>query len=348
MIFEHAEFHDHEAVSFFHDAESGLKAIIAIHSTRLGPSLGGCRIRQYSSTDDALTDVLRLSKGMSYKNALAGLPLGGGKSVIIGDPSVCKTPALLHAFGEAVERLNGRYITAEDSNSTPSDMEIIAQSTKHVRNMGFGPGDSPSPVTARGTFLGLEAALQHLSLTIEGATISLEGLGAVGMDLARQLHEAGARLVVSDIDPERVRVACSAFGARAVPSGEGHRVAATAFVPCALGAGLNARTIPEMQVRVVAGAANNQLATPEDGWRLRERGILYAPDYVVNAGGVMSIPLPGQSLSMEERMSRTARIPQTLKQVFDLAEREGIDTNTAADRLAEAVLGDPDATDRAV
>ncbi|WP_347266596.1 Glu/Leu/Phe/Val dehydrogenase dimerization domain-containing protein [Paracoccus sp. (in: a-proteobacteria)] len=337
MLFDHLEFDNHETVSFARDKASGLTAIIAVHSTRLGPALGGCRLRAYASTDAALTDVLRLSRGMSYKNALAGLPLGGGKSVIIAEPRA-KTPALLRAFGEAVDRLGGRYITAEDSNTTPADMQIIATATRHVRNMGFGAGDSPSPVTARGTFLGIQAVLAHIGQGLDGAVISIEGLGAVGMDLARQLHEAGAQLVVADVDAARTDEAARRYGARMVPVGASHRVKADCFAPCALGAGLNARTIPELAARTVAGAANNQLETPEDGQRLRARGVVYAPDYVVNAGGVMSIPLPGETLTLAERMARTEVIPATIRKVLDLAEREGIASNLAADRLAEAVL----------
>lgn len=338
QVFTHSEFDGHETVAFCHDKASGLRAIIAIHDTRLGPALGGFRMLPYTSEAEALTDVLRLSRGMSYKNALAGLPLGGGKSVIIGDPRQDKTPALLEAFGAFVEGLNGRYITAEDSNTSPADMEIIARRTAHVRNMGFGPDDNPSPVTALGTFYGIEVGLEVLGLPMDGAKVVVEGLGKVGMDLAARLHAAGARLVVTDVNAQAVAEAVARFGAETVAPGTAHRVQADVYAPCALGAGLNARTIPELRARMVAGAANNQLETPQDGDRLQARGVLYCPDYVVNAGGVLGIPLPGERLTMAERMARATVIQRTTRDVLDLAVERDIPTHTAADRLAQEIL----------
>lgn len=337
-VLDHIEFDTHETVAFCRDAASGLRAIIAVHDTRLGPALGGCRMLPYASEAEALTDVLRLSRGMSYKNALAGLPLGGGKSVIIGDPLRDKTPALMRAFGDFVERLGGAYITAEDSNTAPQDMAEIASRTRHVRNMGFGPEDNPSPVTALGVFYGLQVGLQVLGLPLSGAVVALEGLGKVGMDLAERLHQAGAKLIVSDTSASRVAEAVARFGAEAVAVGSAHRVPATVFAPCALGAGLNADTIPELRARMIAGAANNQLATPEDGARLHERGVLYCPDYVVNAGGVLGIPLPGETLTMPQRMERAAAILHTTREVLDHAHQAQIPTNVAADVLAERIL----------
>lgn len=337
-LFTHPEFDNHENVVFCRDEATGLSAIIAVHSTVMGPALGGCRMRAYADEGQALYDVLRLSRGMSYKNALAGLPLGGGKSVIIGNAATDKTPELLRAFGRCVEKLGGSYITAEDSNTAPADMKIISETTHHVRNLGFGVEDSPSPVTAYGTYLGISAGLAFRGLTLEGTTVSVEGLGAVGMDLLNHLARDGARLVVSDIDASKVAEAVRLFGATAVPVGTGHAVDATVFAPCAMGAGLNARTIPQIRAEVIAGAANNQLETPEDGEALRQRGITYCPDYVVNAGGVLGIPLPGESVSREERLARAEVIRKTTLDVLALAERDGIATNVAADRMAMEII----------
>ncbi|SED63957.1 Glu/Leu/Phe/Val dehydrogenase [Rhodobacter sp. 24-YEA-8] len=336
--FDHPEFDDHESIVFCADARTGLRAIIAIHDTTLGPALGGCRVRAYESDAAALRDVLRLSRGMSYKNALAGLPLGGGKAVLIADPQNGKTPERLASFGDQVDRLGGAYITAEDSNSTPADMEIIATRTAHVRNLGFGAGDSPSPVTALGTWLGIQSGLEFAGVPLSDAVISVEGLGAVGMDLLHHLAEGGARLVVSDIDKAKTEEACRRFGASTVPAGTGHMVEAAVFAPCAMGAGLNARTIPQIRARVIAGAANNQLETPADGQRLKDQGIIYCPDYVVNAGGVLGIPLQGETVGMEERKRRAAIIRGTTLEVLERAARENIAPHIAADRMAQEII----------
>ncbi len=334
---EHPEFAGHEQVVFATDEAAGLKAIIAVHNTNLGPALGGCRMWNYASTSEALTDVLRLSKGMTYKNALANLPLGGGKSVIIADARRDKTPELLRAFGRHINRLSGSYVTAEDVGISSDDMEIICTQTQFARGTeatGFG---DPSPYTALGTFAGIKAAAKHKFGTddLTGLTVSLKGLGHVGYDVARQLHKAGALLIVSDIYEPAVKRAVEELEATSVSTEEAHRVSADIFAPCALGGELNAETIPQLKATVVAGAANNQLETPEDGVALMKRGILYAPDYAINAGGVISIALgePGTSDAIVRQ--KTLAIGDTLTQIFKRADAEKRPTSIIADELAE-------------
>ena len=288
-IFTHPEFDGHEQVVFSQNGRDGLKSIIAIHNSTLGPALGGCRIWNYQTEADALSDVLRLSRGMSYKAALAGLPLGGGKSVILADSRTEKTPAMMRAMGRAVERLGGRYIIAEDVGAEVADMDEIAKETRHVSGVSGGAGD-PSPWTAEGVFLSLKAAVRHrLGRDLGGVRVSVTGLGHVGSNLCQLLAQAGARLLVSDIREEAVARMVEAHGAATVPAGEAHAAEADVFAPCALGAGLNETTIPEITARIVCGAANNQLAVAADDARLAECGILYAPDYLVNAGGLISV-----------------------------------------------------------
>ncbi|KZL20730.1 Leucine dehydrogenase [Pseudovibrio axinellae] len=335
--FDHPEFAGHEQVVLITDEASGLKAIIAVHNTNRGPGLGGCRMWNYASANDALTDVLRLSKGMTYKNALADLALGGGKSVIIANPRTDKTPELLRAFGKHINRLAGTYITAEDVGISSDDMEIIGSETKYALGTdatGFG---DPSPYTALGTYVGIKAAANHKfgSYDLSGLTVSLKGLGHVGYEVARQLHEAGARLIVSDIYEPAVKRAIEELGATSVSPDEAHLVEADIFAPCALGGGLNPDTIPQLKAAVVAGAANNQLETPEDGEALMKRGILYAPDYAINAGGVISVALgePGASDTIVRR--KTLAISDTLTQIFERAEAENRPTNIIADEVAE-------------
>ncbi|MBD1548392.1 Glu/Leu/Phe/Val dehydrogenase [Roseibium aggregatum] len=339
-VFDHPEFHDHEDVVYVRDRETGLSAIIAIHSTALGPSLGGCRVWPYASHAEALTDALRLSRGMTYKNALAGLDLGGGKAVIIADPRKDKTPEMMEAFGRHVNRLSGTYITAEDVGVSPEDMEYIANSTAHVRGTrATGLGD-PSPYTALGVFTGIKAAVRHVYGTddLTGLTVSVQGLGHVGSDVAARLHEAGAKLIVSDIHAPSVLKAIETFDARAVDPAEAHRVEADIFAPCALGAGLNAGTIPQIQAKIVAGAANNQLQTPADGEALKARGILYAPDYAINAGGVISIALATPGGSDEAVRRKTLAIGDTLTEIFKRASAEDKTPEQIADRIAEERL----------
>lgn len=336
QVFTHSDFDGHEQVVFARDAAAGLTAIIAVHNTALGPALGGCRIWKYADEAEAVTDVLRLSRGMTYKAALAGLELGGGKSVVLADARTGKTPAMMRAMGRAVERLGGRYIVAEDVGATVADMDEIATETTHVSGTSATAGD-PSPMTARGVFLAMQAAARHRwGAGVEGRTVSVTGLGNVGFNLCRQLAGAGARLVVSDIRDEAVRRVVGETGAQAVAPETAHAAEADVFAPCALGAGLNARTIPEIRAGLVCGAANNQLATHEDGERLAARGILYAPDYLVNAGGVISVARGALGLDDGAVEAKVAAIPETLVLVFRAAEQQGTTTAAAADRLAES------------
>ncbi|WP_018698790.1 Glu/Leu/Phe/Val family dehydrogenase [Amorphus coralli] len=339
-VFDHPAFDDHEQVMFCRDAASGLKAIIAIHDSRLGPALGGCRMWAYDTAADALTDALRLSRGMTYKNALAGLDLGGGKAVIIGDPGSRKTPELMAAFGRHVEALSGRYITAEDVGICTEDIEHAARETAHARGTAAtGLGD-PSPYTALGVFEGIRAALAHRHGTdrLAGRRVVVQGLGNVGWHLAERLHADGAELVVADIRRDTVKRAQATFGATVVAAGEAHRVEADVFAPCALGAGLSARTIPELGAPIVAGAANNQLATDEDDRRLSEHGILYAPDYAINAGGVISIALATPGGTDEAVVSKVMEIRTTLSSLFARADSEKRPTGEIADRIARERL----------
>ncbi|MDD7911814.1 MULTISPECIES: Glu/Leu/Phe/Val family dehydrogenase [Pseudovibrio] len=334
--FDHPEFSGHEQVVFAHDAASGLRAIIAVHDTRLGPALGGCRMWGYHSNREALTDALRLSKGMTYKNALAGLPLGGGKSVIIADPKTQKTPELLSAFGKHVDRLAGGYITAEDVGITASDMEIIAAETDHARGTkARGLGD-PSPYTALGVFVGLQAAVRHQLKTdsLKGLRVSVQGLGNVGYGLCRHLHAHGAQLIVSDIHKPNVERAVAEFGATPIDPRHAHSADADVYAPCALGATLNVLTIPELKATVIAGAANNQLKTPTDGIALMDRGVLYAPDYVINAGGVISVAIAKAGDDDTEVRAKTLAIGDTLTAIFNRADEEQRPTSVVADEIA--------------
>ncbi len=334
----------HEEVYRVTDAASGLHGFIAIHSTQRGPAAGGLRMRVYADEAEALEDVLRLSRGMSLKNAAADLPLGGGKAVILGDPAKDKTPALLRAMGRAVESLKGRYWTAEDMGMSPADMAVLATETAYVAGLAGGPfasGD-PSPVTARGVFNAIlrSSARKFGSADLAGRRVALQGLGHVGSHLAALLHAAGAELAVSDIDADRVRHAVQAFGAEAVPGDRIHAAQADIFAPCAIGAILNARTIPDLRVGVVAGAANNQLATAEDGRALHRRDILYAPDFVANGGGIINAA--AEILRIADRKpwveARLAALDATLGAVFDTAKRENRAPSDIAERVAEKRL----------
>jgi leucine dehydrogenase len=337
MVFSNADFDDHEQVIFASDPATGLKAIIAIHSTKLGPAVGGCRILPYADDRAALTDVLRLSRGMTMKTAMAGLPLGGGKSVIIADPRR-KSPALLQAMGRAIEQLGGRYVTAEDVGTSAADMVEIRKGTSHVMGLPVRAGGSgdPSPSTALGCFEGIKAALRYKSgrQSVEGVRVAIQGLGHVGFNLARLLSGAGARLIVADIDAAIVVKAVSAFGAEAVDSNAIYDCEAEVFAPCALGAVVNDRTLPRLQAGIVAGAANNQLATPAYGLALQQRGILYAPDYVINAGGVIQVGAEITGETKDDVQRRIRAIGDTLLTVFRVADAEAISTSDAADRIA--------------
>lgn len=335
--FQHPSFDRHQQVSFFSDQHSGLRAIVAIHDTTLGPALGGCRMWAYADGADPVDDVLRLSRGMTYKNALAGLPLGGGKAVILGDPRTDKSPALFEAFGTAIDSLGGRYITGEDVGISDADMEIVARRTAHVRGIrATGLGD-PSPFTAWGVFCAMRAAVRHKfgRASLEGLTVAVQGLGHVGGRLAALVRADGARLAVGDIDPTRVEAARRRLDAEIVAADAVHAANVDVFAPCALGGGLNEATVPEIRAGIVCGAANNQLRTPADGLALAERGILYAPDYLVNAGGVIAIAPERPGIDTDAMKSRVARIGDTLTAILQRAEAEGPTPEQVADRLAE-------------
>ncbi|MEO6354815.1 MAG: Glu/Leu/Phe/Val dehydrogenase [Burkholderiaceae bacterium] len=336
FIFNELNFDDHEQVVFVSEPKSGLKGIIAIHNTNLGPAMGGCRMWNYSSEALAINDVLRLSRGMTYKNAVAGLPLGGGKSVIIGNPKTDKTPALFEALGEALERLCGRYITAEDVGTSPADMAHVAAKTRYVA--GLGANGDPSPYTAMGCFVGAQAAVKHHlgRDTMDGLTVALQGLGHVGYDYARRLHAAGARLVVTDIDGAALERARAEFGAEIVATDAIYDVQADIYAPCALGATLNADTLARLKVKIVAGAANNQLASADVGELLRQKGVLYAPDFVINAGGIIKAGYEYLNKPESDVEAHVREIGGTLAEIFARAERERLPTSVVADEVAES------------
>lgn len=343
-VLSHPAFDGHEYVAFRFDDASGLRAIIAVHNTRLGPSLGGCRMWPYADEGEAITDALRLSRAMTYKAALAGLPQGGGKSVIIGDPRVDKTPALIRAMGRFVDSLGGRYIVAEDSGTGVDDMRLMAEYTTHVSGLtdaattAGGRSGDPSPATALGVLIGIHAAVRAAlgCDDLTGLRVAIQGLGSVGSRLARRLHEAGALLWVADIHAPAVERCAREFGATAVPVETIHAQEVDVFVPCALGGALNDRTIPGLRTRIVAGAANNQLERPEHGEMLRARGILYAPDYVINAGGIIDIHYNGPGYDSKVVRAHLERIGNTLTEIFTRAAREGCSTHAVANAMAEA------------
>lgn len=342
-VFEHHEFDNHEQVLFRHDKESGLKAIIAVHNTNLGPSLGGCRMWNYASSEEALTDVLRLSKGMTYKAAMAKLPLGGGKSVIIGDPRKDKSEAMMHAMGKFVNNAGGSYISAEDSGISNQDLSIMAQHSDHIGGIeshysfdGSKGDGNPAPATAYGVFVGLRASVQHaLKTDLKGVRVAIQGLGHVGFRLAKQLHESGAELFVTDIYPEQLEKAEQMFGAKVVAPEEIHRQEVDVFAPCALGAIINDQTIEEITAKVIAGAANNQLAGERHGDVLKDKGILYAPDYVLNAGGVIDIYHQRISSNADALRAHIEGIQDNLVEIFERAEKENRATNVISNVIAE-------------
>jgi leucine dehydrogenase len=336
FIFNELNFDDHEQVVFASEPKSGLRAIIAVHNTHLGPAMGGCRMWNYASEALAVNDVLRLSRGMTYKNAVAGLPIGGGKSVIIGNPKTDKTPALFEALGEAIERLGGRYIAAEDIGTSPDDMAHVATRTGHVA--GLGAQGDPSPYTALGCFIGAQAAVKHHFKrdTMDGLTVALQGLGHVGYDYARRLHAAGAKLVVSDIDGDALLRAQAEFGAEIVGLDAIYDVEADIYAPCALGATLNVDTLARLKIGIVAGAANNQLAHGGIGELLRQKGVLYAPDFVLNAGGIIKVCHEHLKQVDVDVDFQVRAIGATLQDIFARAEQGGLPTGVVADRVAEA------------
>jgi len=339
-VFSHPSFDRHERVVFAHDGETGLKAIIAIHNTALGPAVGGCRMWPYDSDEAALDDALRLARGMTYKSALAGLPFGGGKSVIIGDSRTQKTPALMRAMGRFVDELGGRYLVAEDVGTTVADMDIIAGVTEHVTGTSAS-GGNPSPYTAYGVFQGIRAAVEYKlrrNAGLEGIDVAIQGLGSVGYELARRLHGAGARLHVADISAQALTRAADEFDATVVDTHEIHAIDVDVFSPCALGGVINDRTIGDIQARIVAGSANNQLAESRHGAELAARGILYAPDYVINAGGIIELAYSPDFGRQHDEAAIRRHIDglyRTLLEIFARADKASAATNEIANQLAE-------------
>lgn len=335
-VFEYMKKYDYEQVVLCHDKASGLKAIIAIHDTTLGPALGGTRMWTYASEDDAILDALRLSRGMTYKAAAAGLNLGGGKTVIIGDPRKDKSEALFRAFGRYVESLNGRYITAEDVGTSVQDMEYVRMETRWVTGVASGSGD-PSPMTAFGVWKGMKAAAKEKFGTdsLSGMTVAVQGLGHVGYYLCKYLADEGAKLVVTDIFPERVEKVVQEFGARAVEPEAIYGVEAEIFAPCALGAVVNDETLPQFKFQIIAGAANNVLKEERHGDELEAKGILYAPDFVINAGGLINVADELEGYNRERAIQKIAGIYDNILRVFAIAKRDNIPTYKAAEVMAE-------------
>ncbi len=343
-VFDHAEFDNHESLHYFHDAATGLKAIVAIHSTALGPGAGGTRRWVYLNDADALTDVLRLSRGMSYKNAVAGLKFGGGKAVILASDAAPKSAELFRAFGRCVGSLGGRYITAEDVGCSVDDMRYVREQTEFVSGLpqsGSDAGGDPSPWTALGCFDGIEAAV-HARLgadSVKGLRVAVQGVGHVGLHLCRMLHEAGAELFVSDVNRDSLRQVSAEMPVTIVPPGELLFADVDVLAPCALGNILTSTTIPKIRAKVIAGGANNQLATPADGMRLAEREILYAPDYVINAGGIISVAAEYYGSSSENDVrADVGRIRDRLVDIFRQARETGRPTNELADELARKLV----------
>ena len=334
----------YEKVARCRDEQSGLHALIAVHSTTLGPSLGGMRMLPYASEDEALFDVLRLSKGMTYKSAVAETGLGGGKSVIIGDPKTAKSPALFHAMGRFVDSFGGTYITAEDMNIGIPDLNLVHETTKYVVGLSRDEGSSgnPSPYTAYGCIQGLRAVLEECfgSDSFDGKRILIQGVGAVGGRMAELLKEKGAHVMICDINQERVNQLVEAHGYEAVEHEGHHALACDVYAPCARGAGINDQTIPELKCKAVAGCANNVLLEPRHADDLKARGILYAPDYVINAGGIINVAceLIEGGYKEDYALKRIDRIYNNLKQVFAIAKEQGISTRDAAAHLAEERL----------
>lgn len=338
-LFRYMEQYDYEQLVFCQDKQSGLKAIIAIHDTTLGPALGGTRMWTYESEEAAIEDAPRLARGMTYKNAAAGLNLGGGKTVIIGDPRKDKNEEMFRAFGRYIQGLNGRYITAEDVGTTVEDMDIIHDETDFVTGISpaFGSSGNPSPVTAYGVYKGMKAAAKAAFGTdsLEGKTVAVQGVGNVAYNLCRHLHEEGAKLIVTDINKEAVERAVAEFGARAVDPDDIYSQECDIYAPCALGATINDDTIPRLKAKVIAGAANNQLKETRHGDQIHDMGIVYAPDYVINAGGVINVADELYGYNSERALKKVEGIYGNIERVLEISKRDRIPTYLAADRLAE-------------
>ena len=343
-VFDHTEFDNHESLHFISDEATGLRTIIAVHSTALGPAAGGCRHWSYASDTDALTDALRLSRGMTYKNAVAELPFGGGKAVILGSDAAPKTPELLAAFGRAVDSLGGKYVTAEDVGMSVEDMRHVQQQTEYVSGLpqsGEGAGGDPSPWTALGVFLGIKAAVKvRLEQdSLDGLTVAIQGVGHVGAHLCKLLHDAGARLIVADVNGDNLKAVSDSFPVEVVPPAEILYANAAVLAPCALGNVLTSATIPQLKAKIIAGAANNQLSTLEDGARLSARNILYAPDYVINAGGIINVSHEYYGGSSDDKVRvDVEKIPARLQALFAAANETGRPTNELADEYARRLI----------
>ncbi|MGZ8370992.1 MAG: Glu/Leu/Phe/Val dehydrogenase dimerization domain-containing protein [Caulobacteraceae bacterium] len=348
-LFDSPAFDGHEGVHAFSDEKTGLKAIVAVHSTARGPACGGTRMWPYASSEEALTDVLRLSRGMTYKNAVADLDLGGGKSVIIGDSRTQKSPELFEAFGRMLETLGGVYYAAEDVGVSPSDLVATRKMTKYVVGLeGFeaASGD-PSPVTAEGVFRGVGIAVRHAyGSDLSGVTVAVQGVGHVGGYLCDKLHAAGARLIVTDVNQDTLRAVAERTGAQVVSPEEIAGVDAQVFAPCALGSAINENTLPRLKGKVIAGAANNQLATPEIGRQVFERGMIYAPDYVINGGGIINVASEVRGLERGEAYDpawvegKLARLMETLDEVLTRSKADNRPTHEIADEIARARIAE--------
>lgn len=342
---EYPDFDDHEVVHFFTDRASGLKGIIALHSTALGPGAGGVRFWHYGDAGEALSDALRLSRGMSFKNAMAGLPLGGGKAVILADPARTKTPAMLAGYGRAVERLGGAYVTAEDVGMSVADLVAVAMETKHVSGLPVAPGGvggDPGPHTSYGVFLGIRAAAQRAlgRDSLDGLHIAIQGAGSVGGGVARLAAQDGARVAIADVDRARAEHIAGEIGGRAVGADEIMTIEADILSPCALGAILTEQSIAALNVPVVAGGANNQLATPADGDRIHARGVLYAPDYVINAGGIINVASEYlRDADVAGVKARIEQIPVRLEQIWSQSAAGGRNPAAVADEMAKRLIG---------
>lgn len=340
-----ADFDAHEAVHAVHDEASGLRAIVAIHSTHLGPAAGGVRFWHYARDEDALTDALRLSRGMSYKNAMAGLALGGGKGVILAGPERAKTPAMLAAFARAIDTLGGRYVTAQDVGMSEADITAIAQGTPYVAGLppvGNRAGGDPGPSTAQGVFLGVKAAVEKAlgKPSLAGVHLAIQGVGSVGGGLARRAAAEGARITVADADDNKARMLATELGAKVVSPDVIHRESADVFSPNALGAILHERSIAELAAPIVAGGANNQLASPADAARLKARGILYAPDYVINAGGIINVGLSYLGdYTRDDVEQRLTAIPERLRAIWAESAASGRPEADVADAMARTLIG---------
>ena len=340
-VFTATAFDNHEKVVFVSDKSSGLRAIIAVHNTRLGAAVGGCRMLPYASEDAAIHDALRLSRGMTYKSALAGLPLGGGKSVIIGDPSADKSPELRRAFAGALNDLGGAYIASVDSGTSVDDLREMGKHTKFVSGLNAGAsGGDPSPSTARGVFESLRTAVAHRlgSSDLDGLRVAVQGLGHVGYALAASLRSEGAEVFASDISADRIAKAEAELGVQVLQGDDILDADVDVFAPCALGGILNSGTIPRLRAGIVAGAANNQLATDEDGARLADRGILYCPDFLINAGGIIDVHLQQAGVDRSALEGHLKQIVERLEEVLRRADQCHLPTGTIAERLAEEII----------